>query len=153
MINNSLLILAITGPAALIFVVVFILVAAFPLVFYLLTLQGLFREISIENRKMPPEQVWLSLIPIFGIIWQYVIVSRMTTSLRLEFDKRNIWTDEKKPGYNFGIAYCILFSASVIPIAGFLSAFGGLVCWVIYWVKLNEYKNLLLENPINYLNI
>jgi hypothetical protein len=100
---------------------------------------------------MPPEQVWLSLIPLFGIVWQYFIVNRLADSLALEFSKRNIWTEEKRPGFNIGIVYCILLSASIIPYLGFLSALGGLVSWVIYWTKINEYRNRLIENPINYL--
>lgn len=144
--------LAITGPAALVFVIIFTLLIILPVVYYLLMLQGVLKEISHENRKMPPEQVWLSLIPLFGIIWQYFIVIRLADSLALEFKKRNIWTEEKRPGYNIGIVYCILLSAGIIPYLGFLSALGGLVCWVIYWTKINEYRNRLIENPLKYLS-
>jgi len=146
-------ILAITGPAALIFVIVFIIITAFPVIFYLFTLQGTLREISSENRKMQPEQVWLSIIPLFGIIWQYFIVARMADSLYQEFSKRNIQNTEQKPGYNYGIAYCIFLTASVIPMLGFLAVLGAAVCWVIYWVKISEYKNLLRQNPLNYIEI
>jgi hypothetical protein len=145
--------LAISGPAALIFMAVFILVTAFPIIFYLLTLQGTLREISSENRRMQPEQVWLSLIPLFGIIWQYFIVARMADSLYMEFNKRNIRSAEQRPGYNYGIAYCILLTAGVIPMLGFLAVLGAAVCWVIYWVKISEYRNLLRQNPLNYIEI
>lgn len=145
--------LAITGPAALVFMAVFILLTIFPVIFYLLTLQGTLREISRENRRMQPEQVWLSLIPIFGIVWQYFIVSRVADSLYLEFRKRNIYVPEQKPGYNFGIAYCILISVSIIPMIGLLSVIGAAVCWVIYWVKISDYRNLLRQNPPNYIEI
>ena len=146
-------ILAITGPAALVFVIIFIVITAFPIIFYLLTLQGTLREISSENRKMQPEQVWLSMIPLFGVIWQYFIVARMADSLYLEFSKRNIQNTEQRPGYNYGIAYCILLAASIIPILGFLAVLGAAVCWVIYWVKISEYRNLLRQNPLNYIEI
>lgn len=146
-------ILAITGPAALVFVIIFIVVTAFPIIFYLLSLQNTLREISLENRKMQPEQVWLTLIPLFGIIWQYFIVARMADSLYLEFSKRNVQSAEQRPGYNYGIAYCILLTASVIPMLGFLAILGAAVCWIIYWVKISEYRNLLRQNPQNYIEI
>lgn len=146
-------ILAITGPAALIFMIIFIVITAFPIIFYLLSLQGTLREISIENRKMQPEQVWFSMIPLFGVIWQYFIVSRMADSLYLEFRKRNIQSPEQRPGYTYGIAYCILLTASIIPMLGFLAILGAAVCWVIYWVKINDYRTKLKENPLNYIEI
>ncbi len=145
--------LAITGPAALVFMAFFILVIAFPFILYLLTLQGTLREISSENRKMQPEHVWLSLIPLFGIIWQYYIVARMSGSLYREFNKRNIYIAENRPGYNIGIAYCILISISIVPMLGILAIIGGAVCWVLYWVQISEYRNRLRENPLNYIEI
>ena len=146
-------ILAITGPAALVFVIIFIVITTFPIIFYLLTLQNTLREISMENRKMQPDQVWLTLIPLFGIIWQYFIVAKMADSLVLEFSKRNIYIAEQRPGYNIGIAYCILISLSIIPMVGFLSVIGGAVCWVLYWIKISEYRTRLRENPLNYIEI
>ncbi|MCF8225127.1 MAG: hypothetical protein K9J30_04535 [Bacteroidales bacterium] len=144
--------LAITGTGALIFMAVFIILVAFPFIFYLLTLQRTLREVSFENRKMQPEQVWLSLIPLFGIVWQYFIVARLSDSLSLELQKRNIYPEERRPAYNIGIAFCILISCIIIPYINVLALVGGLVCWVLYWLKVNDYLNTLRENPLNYLS-
>ena len=144
--------LAITGTAAFFIVLAFIILVALPMIYYLLTLQSSLKLISLENRKMPPEQVWLSLIPLFGIIWQFLIVSRLSDSIRLELDKRNIYAEERRPAYQIGIAYCILVSCSIIPYLGILTAVGGMVCWILYWLKVNDYRNILIENPLNYLH-
>lgn len=144
-------ILAITGPAALVFVIIFLFVVLFPFVFYLMTLKSVIKEIGPENRKMPPDHVWLTLIPIFGIVWQFFIVIKMAESLKLELKKRNVYAIEEKPGYKIGIAYCILFSCSIIPGIGILMTFAGFACWIIYWIKINDYRNTLIENPLNYL--
>lgn len=149
----ELIILAVTGRPAFFIVLAFIVLAIFPLLYYLVTLQRTLKEISPENRKMPPEQVWLSIIPLFGIIWQFFIVSRLSDSLALELSKRNVYAEERRPAYNIGMAYCILISAVIIPYINILASLGGLVCWVLFWLKVNDYRMLLLENPGKYIQI
>jgi hypothetical protein len=117
-------------------------------ILYLLTLQNALKACSPENQKMPPGQVWLTLIPLFGIVWIFIVVNRIADSLKAEFAKRNIQVDEDRPGYAIGITYCILNCCGIIPFLGILAALGGLVCWIIYWVKIAGYKNMLLQtNP------
>ena len=143
--------LGIIGPWQLIFIFLGVLctiLGIVPLIFYLLTLQNTFDEISIENRKMQSGQVWLSLIPLFGLVWQFIIVDKMATSLKAEFAQRNMTIDEAKPEYSIGLTYCILFCCSIIPAIGILTFIGGLVCWIIFWVKINGYKTKLQENRL-----
>lgn len=128
---------------------VLIAIGLLPTIFYLLTLHRTFDEISIENRLMPSAQVWLTLIPIFGSIWQFVIVTKMADSLQKEFALRGIEAKETRPGFSLGIAYCILALSGFIPFLGPLAAFGGLICWIIYWVTIYDYKNLLIRNPLD----
>ena len=129
---------------------IFILVAicVLPGIFYLITLQNTLKEVSPENRKMNPGQVWLLLIPLFNIVWQFVIVNRIADSLKNEFIKRNILIDEDRPGYSIGLAYCILGCCSCIPVLSILTSIAGLVCWIIYWVKISDYKRKL-QRTIN----
>ena len=136
------------GSYELILILVILCISILPLIFYLLTLQNTLEKISVENRKMNPGEVWLSLIPVFGFIWQFFIVMKMADSLKAEFAKLNIPIIEDKPGYSIGLAYCILFCCGVIPFLGILSSIGGLVCWIIYWIKINDFKAMLLKNPI-----
>ena len=145
--------LAVTGKAAFFIVLAFIGLVTFPLIFYLLTLQRTLQEISSSNRKMQPEQVWLSLIPLFGIIWQYFIVSRLSDSLALELRERNVALPERRPAYNIGILFCILISLVIIPYLNFLATLAGLVCWVLYWLRVNDYLVMLKENPGKYIEI
>jgi hypothetical protein len=141
------MLLALTGTAAFIFMVIYIMLVLFPQIFYLLTLRRTLLLISPGNRHMQPDRVWLSLIPLFGIVWQFFIVARMADSLAAELSDRNIAHMEHRPGYQMGIAYCILFSCIIIPGIGLLAGLGGVVTWVLYWLKINEYKNTLLDNP------
>ena len=144
---NTLL-LGIIGPqeimVILIVVAVIFGISLIPMIFFLLTLQNTLNAISFENRKMEPGLVWLSLIPIFGLVWQFIVVDRMAGSLKAEFTKREMATEEARPGNSIGLAYCILFCCSLIPFLGYITSIAGLICWIIYWIKINDYKNRLL---------
>ena len=119
-----------------------------PIIFFLLTLHRTFDEVSAENRLMPSGQVWLILIPLFGMIWQFIIVQKMADSLQKEFALRGVDCKEARPGYSIGMAYCILSVCSFIPFVNFLTGFGVLIKWIIYWVKIADYKNMLVRNPL-----
>ncbi|MBN1822417.1 MAG: hypothetical protein JXR31_11360 [Prolixibacteraceae bacterium] len=140
----NFILLGFIGPQEIIIIFLFSGLSIIPFIFYLITLQKTLYAVSIENRKMPPEQVWLSLIPLFGLVWQFIIVNRIADSLKFEFASKGIRTDEERPGISLGLAYCILFCCSIIPFLGFLTSIGGFICWIIYWVKIGEYKNKLI---------
>jgi hypothetical protein len=115
-----------------------------PKIFYLITLQNTINEIRPENRRMEPGQVWLSLIPIFGLVWQFIIVANLGDSLKAEFQSRNLPSEEDRPGYSIGLAYCILACVSVIPFVGFLTGIASLVCWIVYWVKVYNFRMMMM---------
>lgn len=118
------------------------------MIFYLLTLQNTLKELSIENQKMPPGNVWLMLIPVFGLVWGFIVVNRIADFLKAEFAKRNIQVAEDRPGYSIGITYCILYACSIIPVLGALAVIGGLICWIIYWVRIADYKTKLQQTKV-----
>ena len=127
-----------------ILIIVVALGSIIPGILYLVSLQSTLNEVSIKNRRMQPEQVWLSLIPLFGLVWQFIMVSRIADSLRAEFDDRQIQIAELRPGYSVGLAYCVLFTCSIIPVLGFLTSIAGLICWIIYWVKTSDFRQKLI---------
>lgn len=111
-----------------------------PQIFYLKTLQKTLNEVSKENRKIKPNLVWLVLIPFFGFIWHFVVVNGIAISLQAEFRKRSIKITEDKPGYSIGLTYCILFCFIIVPFIGVIAGIAGFVCWIMYWIKINNYK-------------
>jgi len=117
-----------------------------PTIFYLLTLQNTLKEVSPENRKMPPSNVWLLLIPLFSTVYYFFVVGYIADSLKAEFAKRNIASTEDRPGYSLGLTICILGCVGWIPYIGTLASLVYLVCWIIFWVKIAGYKNLLEQN-------
>jgi len=102
-------------------------------------------KVKKKNRIIEPGQVWLNLIPLFNIVWQFIMINRIADSLKAEFTERNISIKEDRPGAQIGVAYCILNLCGVIPVLGGLASLAGLVCWIVYWVKISNYKNQLGE--------
>ena len=108
-----------------------------PLIFYCLTLQKALNRCSPECRAMNPPMVWLLLIPLFNIVWQFIVVLNMAKSLGAEFQKRGIAADPN-PGQTLGLVMCV---------ANLICGPVGLVCWIIYWVKIAGYSNQIAAAP------
>lgn len=121
----------------MIFFGVIFLIIFIPALLTLISVANTLAAVPAENRKMSPNQVWLVLIPVFGLIWQFIMVSRLADSLQAEFKKRNIVIkDEIRPAFNIGIANCILLC---IPGYALLTV----ITMPIFWVKINKYEKLL----------
>jgi len=101
---------------------------------YLWTLYKALSLCSPDSRTLSPGMVWLLLIPLFNIVWQFIVVSRLSSSLHNEFEKRGMH-EHPAPGRSIGIATCILFIFGASP--------PGLVCWIVYWFKIDRYSNKL----------
>ncbi|MGQ9799909.1 MAG: hypothetical protein ACUVRG_11600 [Ignavibacterium sp.] len=135
------------GAGEILLILIVIGLLKIPYIFFLLTLQKALERCSVESRTTTPGSVWLLLIPLFNLVWEFIIVSKISESLHNEFTKRNIPV-EPHPGKSIGIAYCVLDVLSIIPFIGILTYVAALICWIIYWVKISEYSNKLIQ-PIN----
>ena len=51
-----------------------ILISILIAVFYLLNLQNLLKAIKDENRDVEPANVWLMFIPLFNIVYPFILV-------------------------------------------------------------------------------
>jgi len=110
-----------------------------PQIFFALTLQKALNRCAPQNRTMSPGMVWLLLIPLFNLVWNFIVVSRMSASLTSEYRARQMPIDTDA-GNAMGVAYSILFVCSVVPVLGILAGLACLVCWIIYWVKIAGYS-------------
>ena len=103
---------------------------------------------------MKPSQVWLALIPIFNIVWMPIIVTRVASSLNREYCDRRWSSRGKDYGQSVGMAFCICSIGAIIPIAllvpfySLLFYIGGLVCFIVYWLKIAGYWKELASEPI-----
>lgn len=138
-----------TGSVLLVFVMLGLLLI--PTIFYFISLQKALEAVSKENRLMPPGQVWLSLIPVFNFVWMFFVVNKIAESFMLECYRLNIPTTEAKPSQGIGNAKNILRLCSFIPVIGLIANLGFVVCWILHWVKVNEYRKLIITNRDNYI--
>jgi hypothetical protein len=132
------------GAGEVLLILIVIGIMLIPGIFFLLTLQKALERCSFENRTTTPGSVWLSLIPLFNLVWQFILVSKISESLHNEFTKRNI-PEEPQPGKSIGITGCVLGVCSIIPLIGILTSIASFICWIIYWVKIAGFSNKLAQ--------
>jgi hypothetical protein len=121
---------------------IMLIIALVPMIFYILTLQKALNKCAPENRAMQPAMTWLLLVPLVNLVWQFFVVINMAKSLGAEFQKRGM-AEEPEPGKKLGMIMCILFCCGIIPLLGVLCSLGGLVCWIMYWLKISAYSKKL----------
>lgn len=131
------------GPLFGLFGLIFLALVLLPAIFYLLNLQKALSRCAPESRTLDPGLVWLMLIPLFNLVWHFLLVSHISKSLHNEFARRNIPGLEPEPGRSLGLAMCILACCGIIPVLGLLAGLAGLICWIAYWAKIAGYARLL----------
>jgi|ERR1700674_4565854 hypothetical protein len=120
-----------------------------PAVLYLRTLQRALERCSPESRTMSPGKVWLLFVPLFNLIWQFLVVTKLAKSLHNEFTRRSLPNSESTlaPGRVVGLAMCISTLVSLVPLIAPVASIAGFVCWIVYWVKIANYSRML-EGPV-----
>jgi hypothetical protein len=91
------------------------------------------------------------LIPLFNVVWHFILVIRVSKSLHNEFARRSIPDAETEHGKRIGLAMCTLVvagsvsanisddpfntldAATVVCLLCMLAAFA---CWIVYWRKI-----------------
>jgi hypothetical protein len=135
----------------LIFFIVFVAVA----ILFLLTQYNTLKAIQPQNRAMSPGEVWLQLIPLFNLVWQFIVVQRISESISRELSSSTfsfeesqpiqIYQQGNRPTYQIGMATCVLNVLGLVPLLGALARLAGVICWIIYWVQLSSYKNQIIS--------
>lgn len=125
--------------AGLFAVGIFLVVA----IFFILTLSRALAKCSPQSRTLPPGMLWLLLIPLVNLVWQFFVVMGMSNSLGNEFRARGMANAPQEPGKQLGIAMCVCSVCGIIPYLGILAGLAGLVLWIMYWVKMVEFSRML----------
>ena len=133
---------------AVIFAIIIISGAVVVFVFYLKNLQDMLRECDPVNRQVPPGNVWLMFIPLFNIVYGFILYPKISETLRREFEYRNA---PQSGDYlkALGMVMPILNVVGLVPVQAIkgVVGLGSLVMLIIYWVKAAEMKNKLRSLP------
>jgi hypothetical protein len=127
---------------------IFCIVFLIPAIFYLVTLQNALAKCAPVSRTMEPGMVWLSIIPLFSVIWNFFVVMALAKSLGNEFRRRGVPYPDPLPGQSIGMAMCICGACGMIPIINFLAGPAAFVLWIIYWLRVAEFSRMLDFPPV-----
>lgn len=117
--------------------------------------QKLLHSIREENRTIRPGQVWLQLIPLYGLVWQFVVVARISDSINKELAAQQedesilgaTVNEAQRPLYTIGVWYCILICIGMLPLGALKGLFPipAMICWIIFWTRLERYRKRIQE--------
>ena len=136
---------------AILFVLIFLGIGFLVGFFFLRNLRDLLNRVSPQNRAMPAGHVWLNFIPVFNFGWIIYTVIKVRDSVQAEYQTRGLLSRDDL-GYGVGMAFAVLTLAAWVldwiptlstSVIASLASLGGLVCWIIYWVKTNGLKHRL----------
>lgn len=132
---------------AIIILAIIILAAVILLgVLYLKNLQDTLRECAPKNRLVPPSNVWLMFIPLFNLIYPFILYPKISGTLKLEFADRNA-VQQGDYGKGIGTAMAVLGLCGMIPVIGGFIGIASLVLFIIFWSKMASFKTLLQRLP------
>jgi hypothetical protein len=126
---------------------IFFIFFLLPAIFYILTLQRALNKCSPASRTLEPALVWLYLVPLVNLVFNFFIVLAMAKTLRNEFNRRGAFVADPTPGQSIGLAMSIAGCCTMIPFLGVLALLAQLVLWIIYWTKIAEYSRILDVQP------
>jgi hypothetical protein len=116
-----------------------------PMVFFLGSLQNALQKCAPASRTMKPGRVWLTLIPLFGLIWQFNVVLNLSDSLENEFARVGIPCPRLKGTMAVGVGMCICNSCVLVPVPLLrdLILAVGFVLWILYWGRIADLSRTL----------
>jgi hypothetical protein len=112
-------------------------------IWILLFLQSCYRAVPAEHRRMQPELVWLMLVPLFFIVWQYFVFLRLSRSFSAAYaaqGRLDVDSSEK-----LALAYCICFTLWLVPFVNCVAAPAALVLLILVLLRFKTLKRGLLE--------
>jgi hypothetical protein len=96
------------------------------------------------HQKITPGQVWLLLIPLFNLFWNFIVFQRVPETFAAYFQA----TGRPQPGdygKQLGLIYAIVAICAIIPCVGMFAGIAGLVLLILLTVKFSGYKSLIIS--------
>ncbi len=102
-----------------------------------------FHCIPPRYRFQEPNMVWLLMVPLFNLYWNFKVVPVLAESFQLYFYSRGI-ADVEDCGERFARWYCYLALTWVIPCVNFVTGIAGLVVVIRFLIEADRLKKRIL---------
>jgi hypothetical protein len=99
--------------------------------------------LPVEHRKTESWQAFLLLIPIFNLVWNFILLGRVSGGMQSYFQSKND-TTVGDCGAMIGLWYSICVIGCWIPIASCVAAPAAIVLLIIYLVKVTGLRTRIL---------
>ncbi|HJP82487.1 MAG TPA: hypothetical protein VJ835_03190 [Fimbriimonadaceae bacterium] len=100
---------------------------------------NVYKDIPPQFQQMPAGQVWFLLIPLFNIIWNFIAYPKISESFRMYAQSKNM-DDGSDYGRQLATIYAVCMAIGIL--CGLFSLV-GLIIWIIWLVKMYDYKRRL----------
>lgn len=145
------------GPAWLFLLVRLIEIGAliFMTVIWCLSMERAVKACDHSSRKIQIGQSYLIFIPLFGLVWQFIAVNKVSTTLATEYHFRGWKSDEGRPAIETGLIACVVIVVVFLlrflvpdfnPGLAFLSTLGICICMYMHRERLNAFTERLEED-------
>lgn len=97
------------------------------------------KQVPARFRKVEPNMIWLLLIPLFNLVWNFFVIPKISDSYKAYFDSVGR-TDVGTCNREIGLGYCIAGACCIVPFLGYLAGLAAFVLLILFLVKIYELK-------------
>ena len=124
-------------------------------IFWLRSMQRALEACHPLSRNGEPGMVWLTFIPVFGLVWQFIATTRVSEALAREYHRRGWHSEEGRPGLELGTIACVTVTLVFIvrgiwqihPGIGFIGTLAISAFMYRHLDRLNAYRERLEKEP------
>lgn len=117
-------------------------------IFYYKTFIDAMTYVRPQNRVTGTANILFMWIPLFNLVYGFIVYPKICESIKNEYRSLGM-AEDGDFGRSLAITMCALSFGAFIPFINFLTPIAILVVWIIFWVKINGYKEVLMEKNKN----
>lgn len=99
--------------------------------------------LPVQHRRIESWQAFLLLIPLWNLIWNFILFARVSGGMQSFFQSKND-TTAGDCGAAIGLWYSICVLVCFVPIASCIAAPAAIVLLIIYLVKISGLRTRVL---------
>lgn len=117
-------------------------------IYYYKTIIDAMTYVRPGNRQTGPGNILFMWIPLFNLVYGFIVYPKISESIQREYSSLGLAPDGDF-GKGLAITMCALSFGMFIPLLNLLVPIALLIIWIIYWVKINGYREVLQQKNAN----